>query len=167
MPTVLIVDDEPRYAETARKALVREGCGVHMVHSVDEARQFLMSALPDAIILDILFRKAAGTELLPLGCDFLDELKADERTKAIPVVMLTMIADGGMEKRCRAAGAADYIRKNAGGKTILASLRNVGLPLGKQAPPTDPMILALGRVLRGCLPNEGIHYGSKSPCISW
>lgn len=163
MPTVLIVDDEPRYAETARRALAREGCTVRIAYSVAEARQQLMTELPDAIILDILFRPAPDKELSRLGCEFLQELKADERTKAIPVVMLTMIADPAMERQCRAAGAADYIRKNAGGRTILASLRNVGLSLGKQEPPAEPLMFVLGRVLRRWLPDEGIRGGLESP----
>lgn len=158
MPTVLIVDDEPKFAEPARRALVHAGCDVRIAHSPDEAREYLQRSLPDAIILDILFRPEPGVELKPMGCDFLRELKSRRRTKSIPVVMFTVFGEEKMEKRCRKAGAVDYIRKNAGGARIIAALEKAGVRLPQQKPSSGANMSALCRALRLLLPREATRH---------
>jgi len=151
MATVLIVDDEPKFAEPARRTLVRAGCVVRIVHSLEEAREYLRSSRPDAIILDILFQPATAAEFEPRGCDFLEELKKAQRTKSIPVVMYTVLGDDSVEKRCRDAGAVDYIRKNAGGRRLIEALAKAGVSLQKKGS-AGPMMTGLYHAFRPILP---------------
>ena len=61
---------------------------------------------PDIIALDMLMPRKNGI-------DVLRELKADEKTKPIPVVMLTNVDNLDLKRQAIAEGAADYWIKSA------------------------------------------------------
>lgn len=136
MSHILIIEDEPRFAQPVRKALERAGFSVKVAPSVERARKHLTTAPSvDAIILDIMFRPS-GTGMQTLdqqGYLYLVELKQDPTTRHIPVIMYTVKMDDGMERHCREAGAADYVLKMAGGAELLAVVQRVGAPLPQTA----------------------------------
>jgi two-component system cell cycle response regulator DivK len=68
--------------------------------AVDRARAFA----PDLIVMDIQMPHISGLELI-------DQLKADEELKAIPVMAVTAYAAKGDEERIRDAGAEGYVSK--------------------------------------------------------
>ncbi len=92
MPTsqavdILLVEDNPDDAELAIRALRKSNLANHLLHLQDgeEALEFLFNEKnnkPKIVLLDLKMPKVDGIEVLR-------RLKADERTRTIPVVMLT------------------------------------------------------------------------------
>ena len=68
--------------------------------AVARAREFL----PDLVIMDIQLPHVSGLELI-------EQIKADEILKAIPIMAVTAYAAKGDEERIRAAGAEGYVSK--------------------------------------------------------
>ncbi|MDF2455608.1 MAG: response regulator [Cytophagaceae bacterium] len=84
---ILLVEDNPDDAELAIRALRKSNLANHLLHLQDgqEALDFLFNDLnnkPKLVLLDLKMPKVDGIEVLRI-------LKADERTRTIPVVMLT------------------------------------------------------------------------------
>lgn len=59
---------------------------------------------PDLIIMDIQLPHVSGIELI-------EQLKADEKLRTIPIMAVTAYAGKGDEERIRAAGAEGYVSK--------------------------------------------------------
>jgi two-component system response regulator len=122
---VLLVEDNPDDLELARLAFARG----HIASSVDVARD-------GAEALEYLF--ASGTEppqvvlldiKLPLvdGIDVLRRVKADPRTRHIPVVMLTSSAQDRDLHACYELGANSYIVKPVDMEQFIAAVNNIGV----------------------------------------
>jgi two-component system response regulator len=85
---ILVVEDDPNDQELILRVLKKHGMANRLVLLKDgeEALNFLFSKRPDenpkVILLDLKLPKVDGLEVLR-------QLKADERTKTIPVVILT------------------------------------------------------------------------------
>lgn len=82
MARILVVDDEPDIVRFAVTVLEARG---HRVTTATDGRAALAAAVtekPDAILLDIHLPHVDGREVCR-------QLKADERTASIPVVMMT------------------------------------------------------------------------------
>jgi CheY-like chemotaxis protein len=77
---------------------------------------------PDAVLLDI---RLPGID----GWAVLQTLKSDEETRAIPVIVVSIV-----DERARgvALGAAAYLVKPVGREDLLAALRDVGAPVAAQ-----------------------------------
>ncbi|MBC7485924.1 MAG: response regulator [Cytophagaceae bacterium] len=84
---ILLVEDNPDDAELAIRALRKSNLANHLLHLQDgqEALDYLFdekNTKPKLVLLDLKMPKVDGIEVLR-------KLKADERTRTIPVVMLT------------------------------------------------------------------------------
>lgn len=84
---ILLVEDNPDDAELAIRALKKSNLANHLLHLLDgeEALDFLLNEKnnkPKLVLLDLKMPKIDGIEVLR-------KLKSNERTKSIPVVMLT------------------------------------------------------------------------------
>jgi len=84
---ILLVEDNPDDAELAIRALRKSNLANHLLHLLDgqEALDFLFNEKnnkPKLVLLDLKMPKVDGIEVLR-------KLKGDERTRSIPVVMLT------------------------------------------------------------------------------
>lgn len=80
---ILVVDDEPAIREVARASL--ELIGGHEVLTASSGEEGIAIALaeqPDAILMDVMMPGLDGPAAVAL-------LRADERTRGIPVVLLT------------------------------------------------------------------------------
>jgi twitching motility two-component system response regulator PilG len=111
-PLVMVIDDSP----TIRKAVSigLEAEGYHVVTAVDgvDALRRLEETQPDLILLDITMPGMDGYKLCR-------KIRSMERTKAIPVVMLSG-KDGFFDKvRGRMAGCTDYITKPFASRVLL------------------------------------------------
>lgn len=129
---ILLVEDNPDDAAFAVSALRRHAPSheVVVVNDGDEARDFLNAVgqfahrdvcdMPDLVLLDMKLPK--GT-----GLDVLRSLRAEERTRAIPVVVLTSSDEETDVVKAYATGANSFIRKpvdfDAFAKTIREVLR--------------------------------------------
>ena len=117
---ILLIEDNPDHAFLARRELKKCGLPVEMHHAENStaALDWLREHLPDLILLDIKLPGRDGFELLIL-------LKADERTRDIPVVLLTSSPSPSDIERATRLGAASYLTKPLQAeqiKTILEQL---------------------------------------------
>jgi PAS domain S-box-containing protein len=99
--TILVVEDEPDIANLIRRYLERAGYDVLLATTAAEARRLARGENPDLITLDIMLPDANGLTLL-------EWLKAEEATRLIPVLALSMLAD---DNRAKLLGAVDYLTK--------------------------------------------------------
>ena len=102
--TCLVVDDEPTIRELVSLNLEAEGMVVWTAENGDEAERIAHSMLPGVIILDVMM---PGRD----GYDVLAALKAHDRTRHIPVVLLTAKATDAEVWKGWTSGADYYITK--------------------------------------------------------
>jgi CheY-like chemotaxis protein len=111
-PLVLVVEDNPQAAEILARHLEDGGFRIDIAHTGPEALTMARDLKPVAITLDILLPEADGWEVL-------NRLKADEATRNIPVVVVSVIDNPALG---RALGAFDYFVKPVDGKALLSRL---------------------------------------------
>ena len=101
---ILVIDDQIDNVELARINLEMEGFAFESASNGKEGLEKSLSYRPDVIVLDVMMPVMDGWEACRL-------LKKDERTKNIPVLMLT--AKAGVEDIVRGldAGATEYLVK--------------------------------------------------------
>ena len=116
MPTVLVVDDTPQNLNVASRIL-REH--YRALVALDGARALEIARAtpaPDLILLDVMMPGMNGYEVCR-------QLKADLRTRDIPVIFLTALDEINSEAAGFEAGAVDYITKPISPPTMLARVR--------------------------------------------
>lgn len=99
---VLIVEDDPALLELYGHAFKAAGFETFIAHDGEEGLTLIQTKLPDCVILDILMPKMNGVEVLR-------NMRKEEKTKAIPVLVLTNY-DNYREK-VQAFGIVDYLVK--------------------------------------------------------
>lgn len=85
--TVLLVDDDADFVELSRSLLEESGYAVRVAYSGKQCREEVAARRPDLIILDMVMENAGE------GFDLARELRNAERTKGIPLVMITSVND--------------------------------------------------------------------------
>jgi len=115
MPTILIVDDEPKIVQLARDYLERAGFTVLTAADGAAALTTARSARPDLIVLDL------G---LP-GRDGLDVTRLIRRESNVPIIMLTARGEESDKLVGLELGADDYIVKPFSPKELVARVRAV------------------------------------------
>ena len=102
---VLIIDDDEDIREVARMALeTTAGWQVETKGDGPSGLQAAREDPPDAILLDYMM---PGMD----GMGALQELKGDQATKQVPVVVFTAKTDSGLSNRLREAGATGQVAK--------------------------------------------------------
>lgn len=137
MPGVLIVEDEPAIAELIAVNLRHNGFRSTWAMDSATAQRELESALPDVILLDWMLPGESGLVLAK-------RWRADLRTKAVPIIMLTARGDELDRVAGLDAGADDYIAKPFSTKELLARVRAV---LRRRMPEATAQVLTLGRLI--------------------
>ncbi len=102
--TVLVVDDEPRGRELLEDLLTPQGHHLVFAGNGQEALAMAMVHTPDLILLDVMMPGMDGFEV----CRW---LRADERLREVPVVMLTALDDRESRLAGLAAGADSFLTK--------------------------------------------------------
>jgi len=100
---VLIVDDSKLNQHVLRETL-KNSYTLQVASNIFEARLMLPAFKPHLILLDIILPDASGFDLLK-------ELKADEETQHIPIIIITGLDSDENEETGLFLGAVDYIRK--------------------------------------------------------
>jgi two-component system, OmpR family, phosphate regulon response regulator PhoB len=121
---VLVVEDEAAIAEMLEIVLRHAGYDVSVVHSAEEARAAVDKELPTIVVLDWMLPGQSGTALCR-------QWRTQQRTRDLPVVMLTARADEADQVYGLEAGADDYITKPLSPKSLVARIRAV---LRRRAP---------------------------------
>jgi PAS domain S-box-containing protein len=113
---ILLADDNADMREYVRK-LLSASCDVDAVPDGEAALEVIRQRPPDLVLTDVMMPKLDGFGLLK-------ELRSDERTKTIPVIMLS--ARAGEESRVEGldAGADDYLNKPFSARELLARVNS-------------------------------------------
>ncbi|HVR08314.1 MAG TPA: response regulator [Thermoanaerobaculia bacterium] len=129
MKKILVVDDEEDVLEVLRLVLAKNGYEVLTAASGMDSLTRAQSEIPDLIVLDIMMQQMDGWEVLKL-------FKLDERTSAIPVVILSARVEPKDKIRGLQEGAIDYVTKPFAVREILTRIAAI---LGRSpAPPAGP-----------------------------
>ncbi len=132
--TILIVEDEPAIAELL--AINLEFAGHRAVRAIDaeQALAMIQHELPDLILLDWMLPGMPGVRLA-------EKLRAEERTREIPIIMLTARGDEADKVRGLETGADDYITKPFSPKELIARIKAV---MRRRAPQLTDDAISLG-----------------------
>ena len=114
--SILVVDDEEDILELLRYNLAKEGYRVTCVASGEEAVKAAKARLPDLILLDLLLPGMDGLEVCRV-------LKGEDRTRSIPIIMLTAKGEEADIVAGLELGADDYVTKPFSPRVLLARLR--------------------------------------------
>jgi DNA-binding response OmpR family regulator len=116
----LVVDDERDFRHLMTMFLKRSGLPfeVDAVANGAEALAHVAADPPDLILLDVMMPEMDGIELCR-------RLRANERTRAIPVLMLTALDEVADRTRGFLAGADDYLAKPFDRGELLARVRRI------------------------------------------
>jgi DNA-binding response OmpR family regulator len=101
---VLVIDDEFDVLLLCRVNLSHAGLQVQEAKSGKAGLESALEDTPDAVVLDLMMPEMDGFEVLK-------RLREDERTRAIPVVILSARTGEADRARCVALGANDYLTK--------------------------------------------------------
>lgn len=120
---ILLVDDEPDFCAIVQGNLEKEGFQVEVAYDGAEGLEKVKSNPPDAIILDVMMPEKDGYKVCK-------ELKSDEKFAAIPILMLTAVADKVSSTRYShydgmSMEADDYLPKPASAEDITQSIKNL------------------------------------------
>lgn len=103
--TLLVVDDNATNRDLLSRRLAREGFTVAVAESGAKALEIVAERGIDLVLLDVLMPELDGVEVLR-------RLKADTRTAAIPVIMLTALDEIDSAIGCIDMGAEDFLPKS-------------------------------------------------------
>lgn len=129
---VLLVEDNPRDAELTIRALKRKNLANNLYHVEDgvEALDFLlgrgaysgrdMNEPPKVVLLDLKLPRINGLEVL-------SALKSDDRTRTIPVVIITSSAEDPDVKKAYELGANSYVIKPVQFDSFIEAMSKIGI----------------------------------------
>ena len=131
---VLVVEDESAIAELIAINLRHNGMMPMLASDGVAAQKHIDEVLPDVILLDWMLPGQSGVELAR-------RWRADPRTKATPILMLTARGDEPDKIAGLDAGADDYITKPFSTQELLARIRAV---LRRRAPEQASDVVSIG-----------------------
>jgi len=104
MATILLIDDHPDVRDVMSRLLQSYGHQVDVCDDAEMAMELLAGQMPDVVVVD---------DRLPgmSGMDFLFATRRNQRTSALPVILMS--ADPARSKEAVQAGAADFWLKGA------------------------------------------------------
>ena len=132
--TILLVEDEPAIQELIAANLMRAGHHVVRAGDAETAQRIVRDALPDLILLDWMLPGMSGVE-------FAKRLRSEERTRSIPLIMLTARGEEQDKVAGLEAGADDYVTKPFSPRELVARIKAV---LRRRAPETTEDAVEIG-----------------------
>lgn len=115
---ILIVEDEPAIQELLSFNVMRAGFQAVCAGDADSAWEQIQNHAPDLILLDWMLPGASGVALAK-------QLRADARTRDIPIIMLTARSEERDKVLGLESGADDYITKPFSPRELMARIRAV------------------------------------------
>ena len=131
---ILVVEDEPITQKLIAVNLERAGHQVTRAASVPEALAAIREELPDLVLLDWVLPNATGVSLTR-------QLRTDQRTRDIPIIMLTGRSQETDKVTGLEAGADDYITKPFSTAELLARIKAV---IRRRAPLLSDEVVEIG-----------------------
>lgn len=129
---ILLIEDNPYEAELTIRGLKKHNFANNLYHIDDgaDALDFIfergkfkdhnMAGLPRLILLDIKLPRVDGIEILR-------QIKANEKTKSIPVVILTSSKENQDVKACYDLGVNSYIVKPVDFDSFSKAVADLGM----------------------------------------
>jgi two-component system phosphate regulon response regulator PhoB len=115
-PRILIIEDEKGLVQSLTWYFNREGYETTAVHDGAEGLRKAQTLLPDLILLDLMLPGMGGL-------DVCRELRAGEKTRVIPIIMITARAEETDQIEGFAKGADDYVTKPFSNKVLLQRVK--------------------------------------------
>ncbi|MBM4135760.1 MAG: response regulator [Nitrospira sp.] len=130
-PLILVVEDDLPSAEILTLHLTQAGYRVAHAFDGEEALKKARSLKPFAITLDVMLPQKDGWEVL-------QELKSDQETAEIPVIIHSVINN---KELAFALGATDYLLKPLDRKALITKLEEISVSKGKKILPLSILII--------------------------
>jgi two-component system alkaline phosphatase synthesis response regulator PhoP len=137
---ILVVDDEQDILDLVNYNLQKEGYKVTLVTSGEKAVEETRKNLYDLILLDLMLPGIDGLEVCR-------SLKYDQKTKDIPIIMLTAKGEESDIVIGLELGAEDYITKPFGPKVLIARIRNLLRRIHRNVAIGDTSIIKIGNLI--------------------
>jgi two-component system phosphate regulon response regulator PhoB len=115
-PRILIIEDERGLTDVLTYNLQREGYDTIVAHDGQEGLRKAQTHLPDVILLDLMLPRLSGL-------DVCRELRAGERTRNVPIIMLTAKAEETDHVVGFSLGADDYVTKPFSVKVLMQRIK--------------------------------------------
>jgi two-component system phosphate regulon response regulator PhoB len=134
--TILVVEDEPAIQELISYNLAQAGHQLLKADSAEQALRLVQTSLPDLVLLDWMLPGISGVE-------FARRLRADRRTRQIPLIMLTARSDEQDKLTGLETGADDYVTKPFSPRELNARVKAV---LRRRAPQVTDDLVRIGEL---------------------
>ena len=107
MAVVLVVDDDEFTCDAIQRLLTRMGYTTSCAQNGADALNMVERVRPDVIVLDWMMPQMDGLEVLR-------RLRADPKTKEVPVLVYSAADDPAMQKEAARLGAMECVLKSGG-----------------------------------------------------
>ena len=134
MPTILVVEDEPAILELLKVNLADAGYAVRAAPDAETAQAVVNATLPDLVLLDWMLPGQSGLA-------FAKQLRADTRTRELPIIMVTARSDESDKVAGLEAWVDDYVTKPFSPRELKARIKSV---LRRRAPEAAQEVLVAG-----------------------
>ena len=115
---VLLIEDEPNIIEAIRFILSRDGWRVDTHSDGKSAQEAVLARNPDLVILDVMLPNRSGY-------DILHDLRADQATSELPVLMLTARGQKKDRELAEKLGVSKFMTKPFSNGEILETVREL------------------------------------------
>ncbi|MBS3995826.1 MAG: phosphate regulon transcriptional regulator PhoB [Hydrogenophaga sp.] len=151
LPRILVVEDEPSIAELIAVNLRHNGFAPTVVFDGVAAQREMDAVLPDAILLDWMLPGESGATLAR-------RWRKAERTRSVPILMLTARSDESDKVQGLDAGADDYITKPFSTQELLARIRAV---LRRRSPEISSDSVQVGELALNVATHRATYRGAE------
>lgn len=115
-PRILLIEDERGLVQTLSWYFTREGYETMVAHDGQEGLRKAQTQLPDLILLDVMLPSMDGLTVCR-------ELRGGEKTRDVPIIMITAKSEESDHVTGYAMGADDYVTKPFNNKVLLAKVK--------------------------------------------
>lgn len=129
-PRILIIEDERGLVQSLSWYFAREGYETIAAHDGLEGLRKAQTLLPDLILLDIMLPGLDGLAICR-------ELRAGDRTRELPIIMITAKAEEADQVVGYHMGADDYVTKPFNNKVLVAKVKALLRRVEGQGDPAD------------------------------
>ena len=116
--TILYVEDNEFNRKMVRQLLARTSYRLTEAADGEAGVAAAQATPPDLFLMDIQLPRLSGL-------DATRQLRADPRTAAVPIIVVTSFALSGDEQKARDAGATAYLAKPYSPRDLLAKIREI------------------------------------------
>lgn len=136
MSDILVVEDEVAIARLIEFTLQQADFSTRLAQDIKEARSLINQHLPDVILLDWMLPDCSGVE-------FIQELRQNERTDDLPIILLTARSEEKDKELGLNVGADDYVTKPFSPRELVARIKAL---LRRRKPHKTHHIVQVGKI---------------------